>query len=64
MNYLKTLGAAVVAAVTFGNIATAETTWVMASGYPDDSFFTPLWRLWQRKPDVHAGQPAQCRREL
>ncbi|KEJ95302.1 TRAP-type C4-dicarboxylate transport system, substrate-binding protein [Pseudosulfitobacter pseudonitzschiae] len=40
MNYLKTLGAAVVAAVTFGNIATAETTWVMASGYPDDSFFT------------------------
>lgn len=40
MNFFKTMGAALAAAITFSGPSLAETTWVMASGYPEDSFFT------------------------
>lgn len=40
MTYLKNFGAAMTAVIVLAGSATAETKWIMASGYPDDSFFT------------------------
>ena len=40
MSILKTISSGVTVATLCATFAHAETTWVMASGYPDDSFFT------------------------
>lgn len=40
MNLLTKLGPVVPALLALATTATAETTWVMATGYPEDSFFT------------------------
>lgn len=45
MNVLKTFGGAVAGALMLGTSAMAETQWVMASGYPEDSFFTKNIRM-------------------
>ncbi len=45
MKLMKELGAILVTAVTLAGPAAAETTWVMASGYPEDSFFTKNIRM-------------------
>lgn len=45
MTFMKTISASVLALGAFAGAAIAETTWVMASGYPEDSFFTKNIRM-------------------
>ncbi|WP_371157298.1 TRAP transporter substrate-binding protein [Jannaschia sp. 2305UL9-9] len=45
MTYTKALGAALAATLAVSAPALAQTTWVMASGYPEDSFFTKNIRM-------------------
>ncbi|MGJ8545214.1 MAG: TRAP transporter substrate-binding protein [Sulfitobacter sp.] len=45
MNYFKTISAAMATVLAFGGAAAAQTNWIMASGYPDDSFFTQNIRM-------------------
>lgn len=45
MTFLKTLCASAIALGAFAGTAIAETKWVMASGYPEDSFFTKNIRM-------------------
>ena len=45
MNLRKTFGAAIASALMLSTSAIAETQWIMASGYPEDSFFTQNIRM-------------------
>ncbi|RUS60329.1 ABC transporter substrate-binding protein [Pseudorhodobacter sp. E13] len=45
MSFLKNISAALAAVIAFGGAAAAQTNWIMASGYPDDSFFTKNIRM-------------------
>ncbi|MBK0329546.1 TRAP transporter substrate-binding protein [Rhodobacteraceae bacterium F11138] len=45
MNLRKTFGAAIAGALMLSTSAMAETQWIMASGYPEDSFFTQNIRM-------------------
>jgi TRAP-type C4-dicarboxylate transport system substrate-binding protein len=45
MSFMKTISASATTLALLAGAAHAETTWVMASGYPDDSFFTQNIRM-------------------
>lgn len=45
MTFMKKITASLAAMTLFAGVANAETNWVMASGYPEDSFFTQNIRM-------------------
>lgn len=61
MNAITRLGAAL-ALTCLASAAQAETKWVMASGYPEDSFFTKTIR--QFIADVEAGTNGEVKIDL